>query len=187
MPQFGWTVDLRRCVGCDACSVACKAEMNTDPVSSPLVIRNGHPVQVNYRAVLTVEGGDYPNVTTVFVTAACNHCASPACLPACPVGAITKDAATGLVQIAAATCVGCRYCEWACPYGAIQFNERSGKVEKCTGCAHRLAENLAPACVATCPTGALQFTRDFRPTTSEPPEGFADPSLTRPSIRFLRP
>jgi anaerobic dimethyl sulfoxide reductase subunit B (iron-sulfur subunit) len=91
------------------------------------------------------------------------------------------------VQIAAATCVGCRYCEWACPYGAIQFNERSGKVEKCTGCSHRLAENLAPACVATCPTGALQFTRDFRPTTSEPPEGFADPSLTRPSIRFLRP
>ncbi len=187
MAQFGWIVDLRRCVGCNACSVACKSEMNTEPALSPLAFRNTHPVQVNYRAVLTVESGAFPSLSKVFVTSACNHCASPACLPACPVTAITRDAATGLVQINNATCIGCRYCEWACPYGAPQFNDLTGKVEKCTGCAHRLAENVAPACVSTCPTGALQFTREFTAGSSEPPAGFADPTLTNPSIRFIRP
>ncbi len=187
MPQFGWTIDLRRCVGCNACTIACKSEMNTAPVTAPLLVRNGKPVQVNYRAVLTVEAGTFPALSRVFVTSACNHCAAPACLPACPTRAITRDAATGLVQIDPAGCVGCRYCEWACPYGAPQFNELTGKMEKCTGCAHRLADNLAPACVTTCPTGALQYTRDFREGESAPPEGFADPSLTRPSVRFIRP
>jgi Fe-S-cluster-containing dehydrogenase component len=161
--------------------------MNTDPVGSPLPLRNGKPLQVNYRAVLSVERGAFPNLSKVFVTSACNHCAAPACLPSCPVGAITKDPATGLVRLDTNACVGCRNCEWACPYGAPQFNDRTGRVEKCTGCAHRLAEGLAPACVTTCPTGALQFTLDHRPGASSPPEGFADPAYTRPSIRFLPP
>ncbi len=187
MPQFGWIVDLRRCVGCDACAVACKSEMNTAPAVAPLTLRAGRPVQVNYRAVLAVESGSYPAVTRVFVTSACNHCAAPPCVPACPTRAVTRDAATGLVQIAAAACVGCRYCEWACPYGAIQYDDASGKVEKCTGCSHRLAADLAPACVVACPTGALQYTRDFREGASAPPEGFADPALVRPSIRFTAP
>jgi Fe-S-cluster-containing dehydrogenase component len=187
MAQFGWIVDLRRCVGCHACAVACKAELNTDPVSSPLPLRNTHPVQVNLRAVLTVEAGTWPTLSTVFVTMACNHCAAPACLRACPVGAITKDAGTGLVQINGGACVGCRYCAWVCPYGAPQYNEGSGKVEKCTGCVHRLTEGLAPACVTTCPTGALRFTRDFTAGASSPPEGFADPSFTQPAVRFIPP
>ncbi len=187
MAQFGWILDLRRCDGCQACSVACRSEMNTEPTASPLVIRNGRPVEVNYRAVLTVESGSFPSVSRVFVTMACNHCAAPSCLPACPVNAVIKDPGTGLVHIDQARCTGCRYCEWACPYGAVRFNEATTKVEMCNGCSHRLVQGLEPACVTTCPTGALQWTREFTGDNGSPPAGFADPAYVRPSIRFLPP
>ena len=97
MPQFGWNLDLRRCVGCNGCAVACKAEMNTPPVQSPMTVRYGKAVAVNYRMVYTVDGGAYPTPTRTFVDV--HHCASPACSPLPPVGAIAKDAATGLVSI----------------------------------------------------------------------------------------
>lgn len=187
MPQFGWTLDLRRCVGCSGCAIACKAEQNTAPVLSPLTVRHGRAVAVDYRQVVTIEDGTYPTVTRTFVTMACHHCAAPACLASCPVDAISKDAMTGLVRIDQATCIGCRYCQWACPYGAPQFNEETAKVEKCTGCAHRIAAGLGPACAATCPARALSYTTDFRAdAASTPPDGFGDPSLTRPSINFRR-
>lgn len=184
MPQFGWTLDLRRCVGCNACVIACKAENNTAPQLSPLTVRHGHAVAVNYRQVVTVEAGAYPAVTRTFVTMACNHCEAPACMASCPVGAITKDAVTGVVTIDQATCIGCRYCQWACPYGAPQFNEATEKVEKCTGCAHRLAVGLLPACATSCPSRALHYVPDFVAGASTPPTGFADPALTHPSINF---
>jgi Fe-S-cluster-containing dehydrogenase component len=187
MPQFGWILDLKRCVGCHACAVACKAENNTSPEQSPLVVRYGRAVAVNYRFVLDVEGGAYPAPTRAFITMGCNHCESPACLASCPVAAITKDADTGLVLIDQAACIGCRYCEWACPYGAPQFNATTGLVEKCTGCYHRAAKGLPPACATTCSGRALNYTTEFDAGggNGSPPEGFADASLTHPSIRFL--
>lgn len=188
MPQFGWQLDLNRCVGCHACSVACKAENNTSPLESPLTVRpGGKAVAVNYRFVFQVDEGTYPAVKRTFVTMACHHCAKPACLPACPVAAITKDPDTGLVQIDQDRCVGCRRCAWACPYGAPQFNETTRKVEKCTGCAHRLSRGLPPACVTTCTARALTFTTDFDASAGRgvPPKGFASPALTLPSIRFV--
>ncbi len=186
MAQFGWNLSLKRCVGCHACMVACKAENNTEPQQSPLTVHYGRAVAVNYRFVHTVDGGAYPTPTRTFVTMACNHCANPACLASCPVGAIAKDAATGLVQIDQAQCIGCRYCEWACPYGAPQFNAATQKVEKCTGCAHRLAKGLAPACVTTCPAKALTYTNSFDQAggNGSVPAGFADPAATHPAIKF---
>lgn len=185
MAQFGWNLDLKRCVGCHACAVSCKAENNTEPQQSPLPMRNGRAVAVNYRAVIYVDGGAYPTPTRTFVTMSCNHCANPACLPACPVAAITKDAMTGVVLIDQAKCIGCRYCEWTCPYGAPQFNVATGKVEKCTACTHRLAKGEAPACVTTCTGRALTFTTTFAGDNGTPPPQFASTSLTHPSIKFL--
>jgi len=167
--------------------VACKAENNTAPTGSPLTVKHGKPEAVNYRFVFEVDEGTYPNVKRTFVTMSCHHCAKPSCLPACPVAAITKDVNTGLVQIDQDACVGCRRCGWACPYGAPQFNAATNKVEKCTGCTHRLAVGLQPACVTTCTSRALTFTNDFNPANGRgvPPRGFASPAYTLPSIQFL--
>ncbi len=185
MPQIGWIIDLTRCVGCHTCSVACIAENNTIPADANLQVRNGRAVAVRYRRVLEREAGTYPNVLKDFVTMACHHCAEPACLKSCPVGAITKRSADGIVLIDQERCVGCQYCVWACPYGAPQFNEATGLVEKCTFCYHRLDAGLQPACVTACLGKALQVGYDVR-GPGQPPAGFADSSLTRPSVRWER-
>lgn len=192
MPQYGWNIDLTRCVGCHACSVACKAENNTAPQwtygspASDLVVRNGKAVAVNYREVLYVEGGTFPAPTRTFVTMSCNHCAEPACLKSCPVEAISKRDSDGIVLIDYEACIGCKYCLWACPYGAPKFNEATKKVEKCTFCVQRLEAGLKPACVTTCAGRALNFVTDFPESSSGAgaPPGFALPDNTKPSTLF---
>jgi DMSO reductase iron-sulfur subunit len=186
MAQMGWIIDLTRCVGCHACAVACKSENNTSPVLPPLQVRNGKAMTVNWRTVLTRESGLYPNPKLTFVTMSCNHCTDPACLKSCPVGAITKRT-DGIVLIDYDTCIGCKYCIWACPYGAPQFNAATRKVEKCTFCVHRIDAGLQPACVTTCTGRALTFVTDFDPAQSGQgaPQEFADPALTRPSVIFI--
>lgn len=191
MAQSGWIVDLGRCIGCQSCTVACKSEQNTAPITSPLLFKGGslqRPLHVSYRWVIVQEGGTYPNVWRTFVTSACNHCAEPACVKACPTDGISKRASDGAVLIDQARCVGCRYCVWACPYGAPQFNDATGKVEKCTMCVHRTDQGLEPACATTCVGKALTWVPGFDSARSgeHAPRGFASPALTRPSIRFVR-
>jgi Fe-S-cluster-containing dehydrogenase component len=193
MAQKGWNFNVARCVGCSACAIACKAENNTYPTTSPtnmeaLVVGNGRPVVVNYREVETIDSGTYPRPVRVFVSMACNHCASPACLASCPVEpkAIAKDGTTGLVQISQEKCIGCRYCEAACPYGAPQFNVATNKVEKCTGCKTRVDAGLKPACVTTCVGKALTWVEaTFVGDHGTVPPGFAATTLTEPSIKFV--
>jgi tetrathionate reductase subunit B len=215
--QFGWLVDLDRCIGCDTCTVACKSENNTRPVASPLKFKNlggapvlGTPVgviadHVSYRWVVKRETGAYPAAKASFVTSSCNHCASPACMAACPVSnpndptnpnnAIFKRASDGVVLINETVCTGCKQCIVACPYGAPQFNSATKKVEKCTMCVHRLYDSgggrtgLAPACVTTCVGNALRFVENFSVTETgaNAPEGFANPALTKPSVKFVAP
>ncbi|MBI4602245.1 MAG: 4Fe-4S dicluster domain-containing protein [Planctomycetes bacterium] len=186
MAQLGWTIDLTRCVGCHACSVACKSENNTAPLLPPVSVRNGKAVAVNYRRVLNSESGTYPSPVRTFVTMACHHCFEPACLKACPVDAISKRSSDGIVLIDYDECIGCKYCLWACPYGAPQFNETTGKVEKCTFCVHRIDAGLAPACVTTCTGKALNYESDFDEDLSgaAAPDGFASASYTLPAVRF---
>ncbi len=187
MTQLGWSIDLSKCIGCHACAVACKAENNTYPQTSPLIVRNGRALAVNWRWVIYKENGTYPNPTRVFITSACNHCEEPACLKSCPVGAISKRESDGIVLIDQDKCIGCKYCVWACPYGAPQFNENTKKVEKCTFCVHRIDAGLPPACVTTCPGKALNFEEfDLNRSGENRPEGFADPNLTQPAVRFIR-
>lgn len=142
------------------------------------------------------EEGTFPDVKVRYLSAACNHCEEPACMKACPVGAITKEPEFGVVLIDQEKCIGCRRCEPACPYGAPTFNEITKKMDKCTLCIHRLREGLAPACVRSCMGYALwegKMTDIIAQTTPEAPyrrpltttlPGFADPQLTRPSVRF---
>jgi len=170
MSQKGWIFDASRCVGCRACVVACKMENNT-------------PTEVNYRWVYDRESGVYPNPAVAFTSMACFHCVEPACIPSCPVSAITKDA-DGLVLIDESSCIGCKYCMAACPYGAPQYNQVSQKVEKCTYCIARTSVGLNPACVQTCVGGALQITTDDV-WGGTPPEGFEDPVRTQPAVKFL--
>jgi len=205
MEQIGWLIDLDKCTGCDSCTIACKAENNTRPLSSPMTFKNGRgvlPDHVSYRWVVKKEGGVYPQPTLTFVTSACNHCEHPACLASCPVAdvndlhneknAIFKRREDGIVLINQDACIGCRNCIHACPYGAPQFNSGTEIVEKCTFCIHRLYDRdgqrtgFLPACVTTCVGNALHLVEEFAVSDSgrNAPRGFADPSLTVPSVKF---
>lgn len=195
--QFGWRIDLDKCTGCDTCTIACKSENNTRPVGSPMPFKNGGsvlPDNVSYRWVVKQETGVYPKPIVTFISSSCNHCESPACLASCPVpGAITKRALDGVVVIDQKLCIGCKNCIQACPYGAPQFNSVTQKVEKCTFCTHRLYKDdgvtrtgFQPACVTTCVGDALHFEENFAVADSgmNAPAGFADPALTKPSVKF---
>jgi Fe-S-cluster-containing dehydrogenase component len=195
MAQFGWSVDLDKCTGCDTCTIACKSENNTRPMGSPMPFKNGRgvlPDHVSYRWVVKKESGEYPTPKVAFVTSACNHCEHPACQPACPVGAISKRVEDGIVLIDQDVCIGCKRCIHACPYGAPQFNSVTEKVEKCTFCVHRLYDTdgartgFEPACVTSCVGNALHLVEDFDFAESgrNAPDGFADPSLTVPAVKF---
>jgi anaerobic dimethyl sulfoxide reductase subunit B len=105
MTQKGFYVNMKRCLGCMACQVACKDKFDMDAGEFG-------------RRVARYEGGNYPAPYVYSVSLSCGHCDNPACVKACPVGAMTKDAGTGLVLHNQERCVGCRRCEKACPYGA---------------------------------------------------------------------
>jgi molybdopterin-containing oxidoreductase family iron-sulfur binding subunit len=170
-------IDLAKCIGCMACTVACKAE-------------NGLPPGVVYRPVLEEEIGKYPNVSRRFTPRPCMQCAEPPCVPVCPVNATYKRP-DGIIEVNYDQCIGCRYCIPACPYGARYFDfgedytgdtpggvqpyetapspeygqswtrkegqSPVGNVRKCQFCLHRLNAGMLPACVSTCMGEATYF------------------------------
>jgi tetrathionate reductase subunit B len=138
--RYGMVIDLRKCIGCQACTAACKVE-NKVPA--------GH-----YRTwVAEFETGEYPRVRKVFLPQLCNHCAEPSCVAVCPTGATFKRE-DGIVVVDDTICWGCGYCINACPYDKRFFNPITKVADKCTLCAHRLDRGLLPACVETCVGGA---------------------------------
>jgi anaerobic dimethyl sulfoxide reductase subunit B (iron-sulfur subunit) len=149
--QLAFYVDLSACSGCKACQVACKD-------------KNDLEVGRIWRRVVEITGGEWVqrgtawvnNVFTYNFPTACMHCQNPLCVDICPASAITKRA-DGVVLINEDLCIGCRYCEWACPYGAPQFHEAAGTMSKCNFCYDYLDQGLPPACVAACPLRALDF------------------------------
>ncbi|MSR75252.1 MAG: 4Fe-4S dicluster domain-containing protein [Planctomycetes bacterium] len=141
MPQYGFVIDQRKCIGCHACTVACKAE-NEVPVG-------------NFRTwVKYVEKGTYPSVKRHFTVLRCNHCDEAPCVEICPVTALHKRP-DAIVDLDRDVCIGCRACMQACPYDALYLNEDTGTAEKCHYCAHRTEQGLEPACVVVCPTHAI--------------------------------
>lgn len=145
--QMGFYFKQSRCTGCDTCVVACK-DWHDVPAGPASWVR-----------VRTIEKGKYPNVSVAFMFLTCYHCEEPPCIPACPVGAITKREEDGAVVVDRETCLGkdsCELCLEACPYDAPQFGaEENAKMQKCDFCLDRLAENKPPICVAGCPLRAL--------------------------------
>ncbi len=143
-PRFGMLIDVRRCIGCHACSVSCKAEFDV-------------PLGVTRSWVEYIEKGTYPNATRSFLPRLCNHCRHPKCVDVCPTGATWKRDEDGIVVIDADICIGCKYCIQACPYDARFINPVTGAADKCDFCLHRVSQGLAPACVEACLGGARIF------------------------------
>jgi molybdopterin-containing oxidoreductase family iron-sulfur binding subunit len=174
--QWGMYIDPARCTGCRACQVACKAENNTPP-------------GVSYIVVLEESQGTAPYTRRRYIPKPCMHCATPSCVIVCPVSA-TYETHDGIVVMDYMKCIGCRYCMTACPYSSRYFdvgdeygkgcdgeaaydhrpsNEYSrvwprehdispiGNPRKCHYCQHRLSRGLLPACIEACPTDALVF------------------------------
>ncbi len=175
MTRWAMTADLRRCVGCQTCTAACKHT-------------NATPPEVQWRRVLDMEFGEYPEVKRVFVPVGCQHCEDPPCMHVCPTTA-TRQRPDGIVTIDYDLCIGCSYCAVACPYqaryrtdkasfayGEATQNEtkrrddsRLAVATKCTFCVDRIDAGLAarlkpgvnpaatPACVNSCIADALAF------------------------------
>jgi Fe-S-cluster-containing dehydrogenase component len=174
MSGLGFVLDLDRCVGCEACVMACRIENRW---------ADGSP----WRRVLSLNLPRVATGPTYFLSLACHHCESPACLRACPSRAYVRRS-DGVVRHLDERCLGCRYCEMACPFGAPRFSSETGLVSKCHLCFHRLDRGEAPACVAACPTLALRLptAEEIEAPASWVP-GFTDPAGCRPRIRLLRP
>jgi len=174
--KWGMAIDVRKCIGCNACTVACISE-------------NVLPPGVVYRPVIKEEVGTFPNVSIINLPRPCMQCEDPPCVPVCPVGATWKRK-DGIIEIDYDRCIGCRYCITACPYGervfdfgeyytqntphimayekrpSFEYGEKwprkrdespIGNTRKCTFCVHRLEEGLLPQCVTTCIGGANYF------------------------------
>lgn len=142
--KYGWVVDTRKCFGCHACEVACKAE-NDVPLGSFIrqTIYHDHEK----------EGGSQARI---MVPMACHHCEDAPCIKACPCGAMHKGPG-GSVQVNYDKCSGHAACKEACPYGAIYIDPVANQAVKCHNCTHRIEHDMTPACESTCPSEALFF------------------------------
>lgn len=134
-------VDQTRCIGCHACTTACKSE-------------NEVPLSVTRTYVKSVDVGVFPEARRSFQVTRCNQCEEPPCVDACPTAAMFKRP-DGIVDFDKDACIGCKACIAACPYDAVFINPADGAAEKCNFCAHRVDIGLEPACVVVCPTQAL--------------------------------
>lgn len=152
MKQLGFYVDSSKCTGCKTCQIACKDNKDLD-------------IGPKLRRVYEYGGGSWvksgntwkQSVFNYYLSISCNHCSNPTCVAGCPTGAMHKREQDGLVVVDQEKCVGCRYCEMRCPYGAPQFDEAQKVMTKCDGCFDRVAQGQQPVCVDSCPQRALEF------------------------------
>jgi anaerobic dimethyl sulfoxide reductase subunit B (iron-sulfur subunit) len=178
--RYGFFVDTSSCTGCKACQIACKD-------------KNTLSVGVLWRKVVEVQGGEwlprgdawFTNAFTYFVSSACNHCAAPICVEVCPTQAMHQRE-DGVVLVDSQRCMGCRYCEMACPYNAPQFDPLHGVMTKCDFCVGLLDAGKSPACVSACQMRVLHFgdIDDLRTQYGDVNDIFPlpNPILTQPTL-----
>jgi Fe-S-cluster-containing dehydrogenase component/formate-dependent nitrite reductase membrane component NrfD len=141
MPTFGFLIDNRKCIGCHACTVACKSEHEV-------------PIGVDRTWVKYIEKGEFPNTRRMFTVMRCNHCDYAPCVTICPVTALYRRD-DGVVDFNNERCIGCKACMQACPYDALYIDPESNTAAKCNYCTHRLEVGLEPSCVVVCPERAI--------------------------------
>jgi len=139
--NYAFLIDNRRCIGCHACSVACKAEHEV-------------PLGVARTWVKYVEKGVFPETRRTFTVTRCNHCDDAPCVEICPTTSLFKRR-DGIVDFDPRRCIGCKACMQACPYDALYIDPRTETAAKCNYCAHRVEVGLEPPCVTVCPTQAI--------------------------------
>ena len=142
MTRLGFLLDSQSCIGCHACTVACKAEHDV-------------PLGVNRTWVKYIETGSFPDVDRHFSVMRCNHCDDAPCISICPTNALFR-ADNGVVDFNDDNCIGCKGCMNACPYDAIYINPVTNTANKCNFCNHRIDQGLEPSCVVVCPTHAIK-------------------------------
>ena len=141
MPNFGFLIDNRKCIGCHACTVACKSEHEV-------------PIGVDRTWVKYIEKGAFPDNRRLFTVMRCNHCERAPCITICPVTALYRRD-DGVVDFNSERCIGCKACMQACPYDALYIDPESNTAAKCNFCTHRLDVGLEPSCVVVCPVQAI--------------------------------
>ena len=141
MVNYGFVIDNRSCIGCHACTVACKSEHDV-------------PIGVNRTHVKYIEKGTFPDSSREFSVHRCNHCEDAPCVTICPTTALFTRS-DGIVDFDDARCIGCRSCMQACPYDALYIDPMKGTAAKCNYCVHRLENAYEPACVIVCPSEAI--------------------------------
>ncbi len=142
MTRLGFLLDSESCIGCHACTVACKSEHDI-------------PLGVNRTWVKYIETGSFPDVDRHFSVMRCNHCDDAPCISICPTNALFR-ASNGVVDFDDDNCIGCKGCMNACPYDAIYINPATDTANKCNFCNHRIEQGLEPSCVVVCPTHAIK-------------------------------
>lgn len=175
--QYGFLVDVRRCIGCYSCAMACKNQYH-------------QPAGVVWRDLYPLSEDIYPHRERAFLSLACNHCEKPTCRDVCPVQAYHKRDEDGVVIHDQEKCIGCGNCIRSCPYGAPKYNPQVKRAEKCSLCWQRLDDGLQPACVLGCPAKALELIDviEFKAAdTTQYTAGFPRFTKLNPSVRFRPP
>ncbi|MEM7344390.1 MAG: NrfD/PsrC family molybdoenzyme membrane anchor subunit [Chloroflexota bacterium] len=165
--NYGFVINNKTCIGCHACSTACKSE-------------NEVPLGVYRTWVKYTEKGEFPNNKRSFQVTRCNHCANPPCVRICPVTAMYQRH-DGIVEFDQDVCIGCKACMQACPYDAIYMDPETHSAAKCHYCSHRTDIGLEPACVVVCPTQSI-IAGDL-----DDPNSYISHVITREQVSVRKP
>jgi Fe-S-cluster-containing dehydrogenase component len=164
----GFIFNHNKCVNCNACSASC-------------ILENGW--KVHPRSIYSYNSEAEYLIPVINLSLACNHCEKATCMNGCPASAYSRDSETGAIILDDRKCIGCKYCQWNCPYDAPKYDNEKRIIAKCNLCYTGLYDGRQPACSSACPTGALRFDQLSEPDPKSRYLWFPDKNLN-PAIEF---